>query len=324
MTQSITVGSGANWYGAPGSPAPKAVVQFIDASGANNTLTFDAVVKEEWDEGADITEHAVEVGSNIADHVRVKLITCSLQVYISNEPLGVASNSGQGANQPTETPTSLNVPTVTWTKHSRDLIYPIWENQILARSLFQLAAGTVGDVAGGGTGSAIGAIGGELLAGLLFQGKAVTVATPTTAGLSPVVQPGPTALVNLFADETDYVAAMHTALSTLKSSAQLFSVLGTKKVLFPMAIESLDFSRSAETGSGENITIGFKEMRIVTTQVVPAPIPNLSAGGGTPAANHGGQDPAPVVQQSAASAALAAVVGYFSPATQSAVTGAGL
>ena len=57
-----------------------------------------------------------------------------------------------------------------------------------------------------------------------------------------------------------------------------------------MVIEELTFHRGNDTGTGELITLGLKKIRIVKTQTVPAPIPNLPAGDRKPPAKKGAQE----------------------------------
>jgi len=86
------------------------------------------------------------------------------------------------------------------------------------------------------------------------------------------------------------VSAMVSALQLLKNTAQLIQVIGSKTACYAMVITGLTTVRSKDTGSGADITIEFSEVRLVTTQTVAAPIPNLSAGGGVPPQNKGKQD----------------------------------
>jgi hypothetical protein len=139
-------------------------------------------------------------------------------------------------------------------------------------------------------GSALGGV----LGALLLAGKEVDATAQTDAGLQNQSTTWPTALTEQWAADTDYAAEMEALLIQLKNAAQTFTVFGSKRApLNPMVIESLTFSRDNGTGSGIDISIGLKEVRQVTTQTVPAPIPALPSGGGTQPVSRGGQDPAP-------------------------------
>ena len=304
-----TVLSG-NWWADSGQPAPSAALQYVDANGATNLITFSVVESEDWTENAEITEHPVEQGANVADHVRVELVKCSLKVFNSNEPITQGPGLGISApDVPTRGPIALEVPVPSWSKSNLTLQYPIWINPIQARALLQAATGTVGNAVGGRVGSIVGSAVGGLLGALLLSAHAGSAIQHTTAGLTNVSAqaPGVTLDVDQWAGQTDYVHLMHQLLLQLKNSAQLFTVLGTKNTQDSMAIDSLSFSRTPETGSGERVTISFKQIRQVSTQTVAAPIPNLPAGGGNPPVNHGGQDPAPTESASAAHVAVEVV-----------------
>lgn len=53
----------------------------------NETLGFDATMSETHDNVAEVTEHPVEDGSKIADHVRIQPFSFSCEVYITNTPI---------------------------------------------------------------------------------------------------------------------------------------------------------------------------------------------------------------------------------------------
>jgi hypothetical protein len=317
----------ANWYSASGTPAPAACLQYTTTNGPTCLLTFSVVLDESWEEDAEVTEHPVEVGSNVADHVRVALVKCTLKVFNTNEPV-VGAQFGQSSNtvtmasypdSPTRGALTLPVPTAaslgavpTWTVETlAALTYSTWDNPIEERALLQLAAGTVGSAAGGATGSVIGAAAGGLLGALLLSAKPGSATVGTSAGLttSAALVPPANFDVDTWPNQagggTDYVAALHQLLVNLKNAAQQFTVMATKGALLaPMVIESLSFSRDEKAGSGEYVTIGLRELRIVTTQTVPAPIPRLPSGGGKPTVSHGTQDPKPTPPKPASLAVI--------------------
>jgi hypothetical protein len=272
-------------------PAAQAYVQWTDASGATNTLSFDLVESETWQEDATVTEHPVEVGANVGDHVRVALRTCELKVFVSNEPLGGSSQNGQTVQQTvvplTPPPRGSRGPSPTNT-----LLVPGWDNLIALRTL----AGQLVGLAGGASGR-IGQIGDLALieaADLLLPGVRTLSPVIINSTLVAATPPGvPTATVEMQPTPQDFVQLVHQQLLALKDSAQLLFVVGTKATCKPMVIEKLSLMRDVDTGTGESITIGFKELRQVSTQVVTAPIPNISAGGGQPTVNRGGQTPTP-------------------------------
>jgi hypothetical protein len=167
---------------------------------------------------------------------------------------------------------------------------------------------------GGSTGNQIGAAAGSLAAAFLLQAQAQTDIQQNTLGLPNVLYPPLTFQTQQWPLKTNYVAALHAQLVTLKNAAQLFTVFGSFQTESNMAIESLTFTRSGDTGTGEDIAIGFKQITVVTTQTVAVPIASLAGGGGVPTVATGQQVPTPgsnsvlvalIAQAKQAAAALA-------------------
>jgi hypothetical protein len=73
----------------------RAYISWTPAGGQRQVLQFDVVTDEIQEGAADVTEHPVEQGPNVSDHVRPLLNTVSLEGYISNEPL--FDTGGRGA-----------------------------------------------------------------------------------------------------------------------------------------------------------------------------------------------------------------------------------
>lgn len=65
--------------------AAKTVPAFLEFEGA--PLYFDAVLKEVTRSIADVTEHNVEQGADVADHMRVQNAHVSLEIFVSNSPV---------------------------------------------------------------------------------------------------------------------------------------------------------------------------------------------------------------------------------------------
>lgn len=272
----------------------QAFLAWVDASGTSKTLVFDVVVSEEWEEGTTVTEHPVETGANVADHVRETLPKCMLKVRSTNEPMD--ANQYDQAN--TAQIFGLSIPAPTWVPGSGVIVVPEYVNPIELRAIAGTAAGMAAGLAGQ-TANAIGALAGAVAAALLIPAYTVKLPTATGAGLQPDVPGAPPMPVVQYWKGVDYVEQVHALLVQLKRAAQLIEVTGSKQVEFNMVIDTLSFSRSSETGSGEDISIGLKQIRFVSTETVVAPIPNLPAGGGSPPSSHGNQDPveAPVTVQ---------------------------
>jgi len=63
------------------------ILLYETPSGVLSALEFDAVTAEDHTVAADATEHTVETGANITDHVRTKLAEFTMQGVITNTPL---------------------------------------------------------------------------------------------------------------------------------------------------------------------------------------------------------------------------------------------
>ena len=277
-------------------PAVQAAITWDDTGNGGGTIHFDCVVDENWDEGAAVTEHPVEVGADVADHIRVQLRKCTLHVWSSNEPI-----DRNWVAQATVGGVTLDAPAAAWQAGPNTLTIPVWDNPIALRALGGALAGFAGQAIGGALGGAqtgqlagdIAALVGLEAAYLALPASAEPQVVPTDAGLQPFGATSFTAQVQQWPGGTsgvDYVSAMVSALQLLKNTAQLIQVIGSKTACYAMVITGLTTVRSKDTGSGADITIEFSEVRLVTTQTVAAPIPNLSAGGGVPPQNKGKQD----------------------------------
>lgn len=281
---------GGEWSTYPARPL---YLQWADTAGNISVLWFDVVVSEQWDEDAEVTEHPVEQGANIGDHVRVALVKCSLKVRSSNEPL-----DGNAFAQNQRSPVVVQVPTPSWVRGPGVVNVKNWVNPIELRALGASLVGLAGSAIGGATKSTavapVAGLVGLAAASALFPAYGITLPVNTTAGLAPPTRGlAPLATVQTSTSPTDFVAQMHLTLKSIKDAAQLVDVYGTKGTQTGMVIESLSFTRDVDTGTGEDIAIGLKEVRIVSTQQVTAPILHISAGGGKPPVNHGGQAPTP-------------------------------
>ena len=268
------------------SPGIQPAIQWVDETGATYQLEFDCVVTEDWpDEGATVTEHPVEEGADIADHVRAKLPTYTLTIRQSNEPF---TNAGTNGDVPDLTSTQLVFPIVQLVAASAGITFQEWQNNILARALVADAGAVVGAAAGGSTGAAVGSAVGGLAASLLFAPQAVTSNAVIQGSTLAKGQGSVTPSVYTYPG-IDYVEQVQALLVQLKEAATQFTVIGTKQTEPNMVIETLSFHRDQGTGTGQDLTIGFKQVRIVTTQTVALPVIHLSAGGGLPTAPKGQQ-----------------------------------
>lgn len=214
-----------------------------DPPSALGSMSFDAVLSEEHDRGAIVTDHPVEQGTNIVDNVRPLPDRITLDVFVSNSPI----NSPDADRQPL----------------TLDLPQP-GQGSFLA----------------GGTSAIIGSAAQALLSVIGF-GK----------------PPNNTALVDQFYGDTDYVQNAFDQLTTLQSTATLLSVITPHVTYTNMVIENVKMHRGPSTGTSANITIELREVVIVYSAVVAAPLPSIPRG--APTASTGAQATKPASEQKA-------------------------
>lgn len=70
----------------------------FSGKGAFDSLAFDATVTEQHTSDAEITDHPVETGANISDHVRSKPDRLQMDAFLSNSPLTGTAEPGRAEN----------------------------------------------------------------------------------------------------------------------------------------------------------------------------------------------------------------------------------
>ncbi len=68
-----------------------------DGSDIERSIDIDCSINEGYEIAAEVTEHAVETGANISDHVRAKNETVTLEAFISNTPIETPQFGMDGA-----------------------------------------------------------------------------------------------------------------------------------------------------------------------------------------------------------------------------------
>lgn len=245
---------------------------YLVTSDGSITLRFDVVTSESWDEDNEVTTYNVEQGSDVTDNVREQVRICNLSVFATNEPIG-ANNFAQADLQ--LLPISIDGPGQAGSAGATSITIPEWNNGIAARASLMGVGDVVGGVLGGkvGTeiGGAVGALAGALLGG---SGEEDTEISPYL-GLDPTPAVNVNAQTYQFTDAADFVQQTIYQLRAWKKAAQLLTVVGTKGSVDSMVIEKLNISADADTGTGREITLALKEVRIVQTTTVNTPKPTI-------------------------------------------------
>lgn len=258
----------------------------------------DLVVSEEWEAATTVTEHPVEQGADVVDHVRVELVRCTLTLFATNEPIGPNmwdTPAVNGVSLQGGTWTSATIPT--------SVTAQVWNAELAAKGALLAAGAGIGGAVGGTAGTLVGgAIG--AIAGSLVQAHEVDTKTAiSTYGATEEIARG-VAHVQQFANPQDYVQLTIDLLTFLKNTTQIVCLNGSKQTILSMVIEDLSYTRSEDEGTGALITLGLKELRFVQTQVTNAPLPTFP--GATMPTKAGQQNPSDGTTQQQTSVASAA------------------
>lgn len=199
-----------------------------------SAIHFDMVRTETVTLGASVTEHPVEQGADIADHIRPELVKVRLEVFVSNAPVEDVNGFGQTVQTFTA---KVN--------HNATANDPL----AIAKS-----------------GNVIGAIGSAINAGAAAIGSALGL----DDGLPKDFQVQGYAFAGNVPDGFDFVKNMAALLENIKDTPTLVTVVTHARYCANLAITNIDCQKHNDGGY---ITIDFKELRFVSTSTVDAPTP---------------------------------------------------
>jgi hypothetical protein len=196
-----------------------------DPAASLGQLHFDVVTQELHERTCEVTEHPVEQGVNIVDHVRPNTDRVSLEVFVSNTP--VYSTDGQ--------------------------VLPL--TMSLDKPGQVTAAGNSSFFAGG-------------TSALLDVGL-------QAIGLQQGFPSSITANVLQFQGDIDYVQNCCNTLNRLRDTATLLSVVTPKQFYSNMIIDGDVMRRDAQSGTGAYFSLSFRQIRVVSSSIVDAPLPTI-------------------------------------------------
>lgn len=211
-----------------------------DPASALGQLEFDVVIAEHHERSTEVTDHSVEQGTAVVDHVRPNPDRLNLEVFVSNTPIRPNANDGQ----------------------------------VLPLVLDLDPPGQGGFFTGGS--SAL------LERGLQAVGLAKGFPTQVTAN---VLQ---------FSEDTDYVQNTYNILTQLRDTATLLAIPTPRQTYFNMVIEKISMERDRQTGTSATFSIDFRQIRIVSSSIVDAPLPSIPRA--VPNIDKGKRDPKAVSQ----------------------------
>lgn len=218
---------------------------------AGQPLYFDAVTNEATKHAAKVTEHPVEDGANVSDHIRDELDTVTLEVFVTNQPIKDVNNlygldlnyielievdgkEGKLAGKQLDIPKYRPIP-------------------ITPGAAIQAIGNAVRDLLGDAT---VAQLYGQT------EAKKLTAAAP--------VQNWPTK----FNAITDTVAQ----LVDWKMRGVVGKVITPWKTFPSVVFTEIGTVRNAPTGDAAIVSLSFKEIRLVESKLVTAPVPTEPRG----------------------------------------------
>lgn len=233
------------------------------------SIQFDATVREMHTSAVTVTEHPVEKGANVSDHVRKELAHLTCEAMVSNHPIKVPGTNMQGVSGSVR---ALDLQWQTGEENTRKVRLSIPKRLDLPI--------------------------GVPVAGALLTSTGALDYTETREVDGFVSTPGPdgaSAQVLQFDGEFDRVRSVYDELRLLQDSATLLTVNTSIREYENLILQNLTAPRTVQDGASITFTFDLKEIRFVTSQTVKAP-----ANKKTPTAktNLGAKPTAPVEKRS--------------------------
>ena len=220
---------------------PVAEILFETPSGGAAMIAIDATVEENHGSSALITEHAVEVGGNVSDHIRPENDRLTLVFVITNTPINVPATNMDGAT-----------------------------GEISALPfLFLGSAPRRAD--GNPTQTSPFSAGRFIAAGLKTKPSQVQfepqpLVTPPAEG-----QDGVTVLQ--FSQEFDRVRSVYDVLRAIVGTGTLVTIITSLRTYGDMGLANLSAPRDADSGNAVEFSVDAIQVKIVSTETVAAPEP---------------------------------------------------
>lgn len=220
--------------------------------GTEASIVFDAGLREAHSAEAQITEHPVDEGVAITDHVRPKLRRLQLQVHVTNTPIRQPVSLAGGAVL------NLSNTEISVLEHERYAITAkIAKGPSLSARIGFDEEGFRASLSGGLSEFAVPAI-------VVPNREVVPLRT------------------HKFDREFDRVKLVYQTLVEHRAKGTLFRVLTSLEDYERMAIKRVSTPRSVEDGDAATITLSMKEIRTGRVEVLEnAPEPAVRAGAST-------------------------------------------
>lgn len=219
------------------SDAPqRASISWQGDSGQTFNLTIDCSRRIQHDMNNTVTDHPVETGSNVSDHIRPDPDTVTIEGVISNAPIFLPSDHAGGATE------VLRKITASWSGRSN-------------KSTVHGAQNTIGDILPLP----------HLLTGIPIGGGDTAAIGRTTPGGSLAAN------VKAWSQDFDRAGECFEELRSLRDLGVLCRVITKRREYDNMAIVSLSVTDEARTGDALVFSIGFKAVLFGVTKNEPVP-----------------------------------------------------
>jgi hypothetical protein len=216
----------------------------------------DVSIRETHGVGAEVTDHPVERGANIADHIRPTARTFSIEGLITNHPIEVPKSHMGGARQDTS-------PLEIQSANSQPARVPPQSITIQGEP----SIGAFGLIPGVDQGVA-------LLGALRIEVRSKRVFAAEHNKIDNQVKQAYSGQALHFTQSFDRVGEVHAALVNMVESSKLVTVVTGLMRYDSVALTDLQFERSAEIGKHAlKFTAQARVLRIVDSQVVKLPDP---------------------------------------------------
>lgn len=214
-------------------------------------LHFDAVTNEQTELSAKVTEHPVEEGANVSDHIRDELDKITLEVFVSNAPIKDV-NGVYG----------LDLTAV-------ELLEVEGKEAVLKGKQLDIPKFRPIPITPGAAIQALSSAVGDLLS------------DATVAQLYGQTEPKKiegAALVHSWGTKFNAVTDVVGLLNDWKKKGVVGKVITPWKTFPSMVIDKVATVRNAPTGDAAVVSITFKEIRLVESKLVTAPVPTEPRG----------------------------------------------
>ena len=250
-----------------------AYLRFTNEGGVQAIVTFDATEREAHVGTALVTEHPIETGGNVTDHVRAENDTLALDILITNTPLSEKSHDAVGPDGNLQNISHLDGSR--GTVQTASVFFSVPPRRLSGPRL--LIEGSpprsIKDVAPAiGLGANIVGLG--ALGGIAFTGLTSIDIIP---GIAPVWEEGARAPESVgdtgvktlrFTTDFDRVRTVYEVLNGMRGKGQIVEIVTGLRVYKSMVIEGFSANRDAQTGNAFVGSLFAKQIRTVDSQTV--------------------------------------------------------